>query len=163
MTQRLIYRLNWHLAESGTTTQLRDSCSTEPWNKWAFDSCSNTKLEMVNWERNCHNNDGCLKCLHPQLWGKTIISSGWTRAVFFPHSPVPGSHSSRSSSSLGHSADATKISSEFCGWKEKCVVLEQNERAHLNVVTLFFSFPERLLAVCLWFDENCSPVITPVS
>lgn len=34
------------------------------------------------------------------------------------HSPVLGSHSSRSSSSLGHSAEATKRSSVFCGRQE---------------------------------------------
>lgn len=87
-------------------------------------------------------------------WGKTIISSGWTRAVFVPHSPVPGSHSSRSSSSLGHSAEATKISSEFCGWKEKCVVLEQNERAHLhhlNVVSLLFSWTLAGCVSAIWW------------
>lgn len=66
-------------------------------------------------------------------WGQYILSTflaksniicNWKRAAlpsfFFAmvDPPVPGSHSSRSSSSLGHSADATKISSEFCGWKE---------------------------------------------
>lgn len=43
-----------------------------------------------------------------------------THRAAAPHSPVPGSHSSRSSSSLGHSADATNRSSELCGdGKEK--------------------------------------------
>ena len=48
--------------------------------------------------------------------------------------PVPGSHSSRSSSSLGHSADATRMSSEF--WGCRAETGRQSPANHSKIATL---------------------------
>lgn len=111
-----------------------DSCLTQPLSKWVYESSAAEARNWKSWK--CETNGGCLSFLSTVL-GKSNITCNWIRAalpslffVFFAmvDPPVPGSHSSRSSSSLGHSADATKISSEFCGWKGnggKCVIFYQ--------------------------------------
>lgn len=86
------------------------------------------RFKMRNYLQNCsisNRNISVIKklCLFKKKKSSLIWCLLWSlwRSVWPQcccvclYSPVPGSHSSRSSSSLGHSADATSRSSEF--WK----------------------------------------------